>query len=171
MGTAQPPPTWSLRIVLLAASFLAGVVLIAVWAGGSLAQRPGPHSLRVGNAVYTVTHVEPVTGLTDADLSGMSHGIQGLVSKNGTLIRVSLTVSAGEKAASFDPTVLQVYGADGVGVAPLGGSLGGGRLRAHGRIDGSLSYVVSRNGGRLQLRAGASGPSLPLLRVAAVQQQ
>lgn len=172
MGSAQPQPTWSPRIVLLAATVLAAVVLAAWWATGSIAQRPGPSSLRVGGAVYTVTHVEPVDGLTDAELGGMSHGIQGLVSNGQMMIRVSLTVSAGDQAATFDPTVLEVYGADDVGVAPLGGSLAGGRLRAHGRIDGSLSYVVPRGSARFQLRAGTSGRSIPLpLRVATVQQQ
>src|SRR4051794_26040588 len=171
MSPAQPPPTWSPRIVLLAAAALAAVVLGALWAVGTRAERPGPSSLRVGDAVYTVTSVEPVSGLTEADLGGMSHGIQGLVTKDQMLIRVSLTVSAGDKAAAFDPSSLEVYSADDIGVAPLGGSLAGGRLRAHGRIDGSLSYVVSRNGARLQLRAGTSGASVPLLRVGRIQQR
>jgi hypothetical protein len=169
--SAVPPPTWSLRIVLLASAILAAIVLVALWAAGSLAQQPGPHSLRVGDAVYTVTHVETVNGLTNADVGGMSHGIQGLVTDNQLLVRVSLTVSAADKTAKFDPTVLQVYGADGIGVAPLGGSLGGGRLRAHGRIDGTLSYVVPRGGGHLQLRVGTNGASVSLLRVPTVQQR
>jgi hypothetical protein len=173
MSHAQPPPTWSTRIVLLAASFLAGVVLVAWWGASSLADRPGPDSLRVGDAVYTVTHVEQLNGLTDADVGGMTHGIQGLVTKNQMLIRVSLTVSAGDNAATFDATVLQVHAADGIGVAPLGGSLAGGRLRAHSRIDGSLSYVVPRTAtARYQLRAGSnSRTSIPLLRGQTVQQR
>ena len=169
--SAVQPPTWSLRIVLLASTILAAIVLVAVWAAGSLAQRPGPHALRVGDVVYTVTHVETVNGLTNADIGGMSHGIQGLVTNDQLLVRVSLTVSAGDKTASFDPTDLQVYGADDIGVAPLGGSLTNGRLSAHSRIDGSLSYVVPRGGGRLQLRVGTNGASVPLLRVQTVQQR
>ena len=164
MSPAPPPPTWSLRIVLIAASLLAAIVLVAVWASGSLALRPGPSSIRVGNAVYTVTNVEPVNGLTDQDVGGMTHGIQGLVTKNQMMIRVSLTVSAGAKATTYDPSVLQVFGADDVGISPLGGSLAAGRLRANGRIDGSLSFVVARAGARLLLRAGNGGATVPLLR-------
>jgi hypothetical protein len=171
MSAAHPPPTWSLRIVLLAATILAGIVLVAVWSTGSLALRPGPSSIRVGGAMYTVTHVEPVTGLTDQDLGGMSHGIQGLVTQKQMMIRVSLTVSAGSAAAKFDPSVLEVFGADGVGVSPLGGSLTSGRLPARGRMDGSLSFVVARDGARLMLRAGTQGASVPLLRATRAPQK
>src|SRR4051794_15659011 len=164
MSAAPPPPTWSLRIVLTAASLLAAIVLIAVWAAGSSALRPGPSSIRVGGAVYTVTNVERVNGLTDADVGGMTHGIQGLVTKKQMMIRVSLTVSADAKTATYDPSVLQVFSADDIGISPLGGSLEAGRLRAHGRIDGSLSFVVARDGARILLRAGNGGATVPPLR-------
>ena len=51
-----------------------------------------------------------------------------------------------------------------VGVAPLGGSLGSGRLSPHGRLEGSLSYVVPRDGAQLVLRSEGSSDAVPLLR-------
>src|SRR5204862_43450 len=96
-------------------------------------------------------------------LGGMSHGIQGLVNEDQMLIRVSLTVSTGGSAATYDPRLLQVYGAGPVGVAPLGGSLGRGRLSPHGRLEGSLSYVVPRDGAQLVLRSEGTSDAAPLL--------
>jgi hypothetical protein len=156
---------WSPGMVI-GALLLVAVSIVAGWSAlSSAAARPGAHSLRVGGATYTVTHVEQVAGLSEADLAGMSHGIQGLVGVDQTLIRVSVTVSTGGSAATYDPRTLEVFSLPSdAALAPLGGSLSGGRLRAHSRIDGSLSYVVPRNGARLVLRVVGGAGQVPLLK-------
>ena len=67
-------------------------------------------TLRVGGALFTVTHVERVTGLTDADMAGMGHGIQGLVRDDDTLVRVSVRVSAGGERTAFEYLIQPIRG-------------------------------------------------------------
>src|SRR3954466_1453531 len=87
------------------------VCVLAVAAGGwqIAAQAAARHhtvTLHSAGATYTITHVEQVSGLTDADLGGMSHGIQGLVGVDKMLIRVSLSVAAGDATTTYDPQLL-----------------------------------------------------------------
>lgn len=145
------------------------VCVLAVAAGGwqiavQAAARHHTLTLRSAGVTYTITHVEQVTGLTDADLGGMSHGIQGLVGVDKMLILVSLTVSAGDSATTYDPQTLTAVSTRSPAVIPpVGGSLTGGPLRAHSHIDGSLSYVVPRDGARITLRIGNSLKTVPLV--------
>jgi len=145
------------------------VLVLAVAAGGwqivvQAAARHHTLTLHSAGATYTITHVEQVTGLTDADLGGMSHGIQGLVGVNKMLIRVSLVVAAGDVATTYDPQLLTAVSSHSPAVIhPAGGSLTGGRLRAHSRIEGSLSYVVPRDGARITLRIGNQSTTVPLV--------
>jgi hypothetical protein len=138
---------------------------IGAWQVAQLvAARHSAVTLHAAGATYTITHVEQVAGLSDADLGGMSHGIQGLVSTKQMLIRVSLTVSAGDTATSYDPQTLTAISTRSPAViTPAGGSLTGGPLRAHARIEGSLSYVVPRDGARITLRIGSSSKTVPLV--------
>jgi hypothetical protein len=110
--------------------------------------------------------VEQVTGLTDADVGGMSHGVQDLVTNDKALVRVTVTVSSGDSATTYDATRLRAFQVgSSVGTAPVGSSLPKGRLGAHARIEGSLSYVVPRNGAQLVLRADNAPHEVPLLQV------
>ena len=140
-------------------------IAIGGWQAAQLAAaRHHAVTLHAAGATYTITHVEQVTGLSDADLGGMSHGIQGLVGTDKMLIRVSLTVAAGDTATSYDPQTLTAVSTRSPAViAPVGGSLTGGPLRAHARIEGSLSYVVPRDGARITLRIGNSSKTVPLV--------
>jgi hypothetical protein len=145
------------------------VCVLAVAAGGwqiavQAAARHQTLTLRSSGVTYTITHVEQVTGLTDADLGGMSHGIQGLVGVDKMLILVSVTVSAGDSPTTYDPQTLTAVSTRSPAVIPpVGGSLTGGPLRAHSHIDGSLSYVVPRDGARITLRIGNSSKTIPLV--------
>jgi len=145
------------------------VCVLAVAAGGwqIAAQAAARHhtvTLHSAGATYTITHVEQVSGLTDADLGGMSHGIQGLVGVDKMLIRISVTVTAGDAAATYDPQLLTAVSSRSPAVIhPAGGSLTGGRLRAHSHIEGSLSYVVPRDGARITLRVGNQSTTVPLI--------
>ncbi|MGZ4746973.1 MAG: hypothetical protein ACXVYY_07775 [Oryzihumus sp.] len=127
--------------------------------------RAAATSLAVGDVTYAVTHVEQVTGLSDQDLAGMSHGIQGLVDDKLALIRVSLVVSAGS-SGSFDPGVLRLRSsATHADIAPVGGSLAPGRLGEGARIEGSVSFVVPRDSAQLTLHVPRVSGQVPLLSV------
>ena len=153
---------------------LALLLIVATVYGGwrvatAPAAQPGvdaPPSLLVGHTRFTITHVERVDGLTNADLSGMAHGIQGLVLDDSTLIRVSMTVSAGDEATAFDAGRLRLLrGAGGASQEPLGGSIGRGTLRPHASVEGAVSFVVPRDGARLLLGAVGTGTRLSLLKI------
>ena len=147
--------------MLLAAATLLGGMRVAALVGAP----DDPMTVSVGDARFRVTHVEQVSGLTDSDLGGMSHGVQSLVSDDQALIRVDLTVSAGDSDTPYDATSLRAVavGATG-GTMPVAGSLPlRGHLSAHASLDGSLSYVVPRNGAHLVLQAGSR--EIPLVDV------
>ena len=130
------------------------------------ATKPDPSTLVVKGISYTVTHAEQVKGLSDADLGGASHGIGNLVSSEKALVTVTLVVSGGNSPTSYDASVLRAFATgSSVGFSPAGGTLGPGRLGAHARIDGSLSFVVPRNGVQLVLRAPGDSREVPLLQV------
>ena len=156
----------SSRILLLSALVVAATALGAWRVAGLTAAERDPMTLRVGHVSYTVTHVEQVAGLSDADLGGMAHGVQSLVPQDKALIRVTVTVSTDGTSTDYDARALQAFATGAsVGVAPLGGSLAPGRLQAHGHIEGSLSYVVPRKTSQLVLRAGRLPRAVPLLHV------
>ena len=120
----------------------------------------------VDGTSYRVTQVEQVTGLSDDDLAGMAHGIQGLVTHGQTLVTVSLVVTAGDDASTFDVSALQVFAAGSNQPIPAaGGTLAPGTLHAHASVEGALSFVVPRDGSRLVLRAPGQSHSVPLLQV------
>lgn len=125
-----------------------------------------PDALQLDGVSYSVTHAEEVTGLSDADMSGMSGGIQGLVSDDQALIRVTLQVTAGDSDTVYDAGRLYVdEGTGGPPLAPVGGSLAPGGLGAGARIEGSLGFVVKRAGQHLTLHAPGSAVAVDLLTV------
>ena len=147
---------------------LIGVELLAAALGGwrvlaSHASAPQT-ALHVGDATFTVIQTEQVRGLSNADLSGMSHGIPGLVKDDETLVRVSVTVSADGSATDYDPSRLLVYrSGSAVGEPPVGGSLTRGRLSAGGSLEGSVAYVLPRSAAQITLGTGPDSPQIPLV--------
>ncbi len=130
------------------------------------ATKPGPSTLVVGGVSFTVTHAEQVKGLSDAALGGMSHGIQSLVTDDKALVTVNLVVTAGDSPASYDESVLRAFvKGSSRAVLPVGGTLAPGRLRAGARIEGSVSFVLPRNGAQIALRAPGDSHEVPLLQV------
>ena len=152
-----------LRTVLLVVLLLAGSA-VGGWRALSATAGTGPSTLVVVGVSYTVVHVEQVAGLADADLGGMSHGIQGLVTPDQALVVVSLVVDAADRPSDFDPSVLQALLSDSSRtLTPAGGTLAAGRLGRRGRMEGTVSFVVARGGGQLALRAPGAMPDVPLL--------
>lgn len=150
-----------LVLVVLAATVLGG------WRVARGAAPPADAAtLAVGHTSYTVTHVDQVKGLSPAELGGMAHGVQSLVSEDKALITVSLTVTAGDRATTVDPGVLSAVAVGSPrAFLPAGGTLAKGRLSAHARVEGSVSFVVPRTSESFVLRARGEARSVPLLRV------
>lgn len=159
-GRRRALPTGVLLLLLVVAT-----VLGAWRVSASAALRADPQSLRLGGATVVVTHVERVTGLTEADLAGMAHGISGLVRDDKVLIRVYVAVSAGSRATDVDTRGLRIFAGHGAGRPPFGGSVGRGRLHPHASIEGALSFVVPRNGDTLRLGSTSTSQRVPLVHV------
>ena len=166
MPASNPAARWSPQVVALALT-VAAATAFGGWQAAALAsQRHDSRALHIGGATFTVTHVEQVNGLSDEDLGGATHGIQGFVADDQLMIRVTLTVSAGDRSASYQPQLLQAFRTGTKKVVPAaGGSLPGGELPAHARIEGVLSYLVPRDGAQYALRAVNGTEQVPLLRV------
>lgn len=156
----------TVRAMALIVMVLVGTALGGWRAASMAAAKPDPSTLVVNGVSYMVTHAEQVKGLSDSDLGGMSHGIQSLVSDDKALVNVTLVVTAGDSPSSYDASVLRAFGTgSSVAVPPVGGTLAPGQLTAHARIEGSLSFVVPRNGAQLALRAPSDSREVPLLQV------
>ena len=162
-------PTKPIRLRASRTVLVAVLVLLAAVAGGwrvvAMAQ-PGPDAaaFTVDVVSYRVSHAEAVSGLSDQDLSGMGHGIQGLVSEDKAIIRVSLVLSTGSAPGSYDPGALRLsIAGEPTLLAPVGGSLPPGQLRANAQIEGGIAFVVPRNGAALSLVAPGQSRQIPVL--------
>jgi hypothetical protein len=120
----------------------------------------------VDGATYRVAGAEQVQGLSDADLSGMAHGIQDLVTADKALVTVSVVVSAGDSPVTFDPSQLEVFErGSSTPIPAVGATLSGGPLDPHVSLEGAVSFVVPRDGSHLVLRAPGQSHSVDLLQV------
>jgi len=166
MSSLRPNPRRG-RTIVLALLVAVGLVLGGWHTRAVLAGPPDPMVVTVGGVSFRVTEAEEVTGLTDADLGGMSHGVNGLVTSDKALVRVVLTVTAGDADTTYDATSLRaIASGQPSGSAPVAGSLPvRGRLAAHAHLEGSLSYVLPRDGSHVVLTAGPGTPRVPLLYV------
>jgi hypothetical protein len=158
------PTALTVRAVALIAAVMVATALGGWRAVSMAATGPGPSTLVVNGVSYTVIHAEQVKGLSDADLGGMAHGVQSLVSDDKALITATLVVEAGSSPSSYDASVLRAF-AGGPAVTPIGGTLAPGRLGAHAKIEGSLSFVLPRNGAQVTLAAPGDSHEVPLLQV------
>jgi hypothetical protein len=156
----------TLRTVALIAAVLVGTALGGWRAVSMAATRPDPSTLVVNGVSYAVTHVEQVKGLSDSELGGMAHGVQSLVSADKAMVTVTLVVTAGDSPTSFDASVLRAFETgSSAGIPPAGGTLSPGRLSSHAQVEGSLSFIASRNGAQLTLRAPGDPREVPLLQL------
>ena len=97
-----------------------------------------------------------VVGVAQRDLmSGMGHNISGYVSDSQMMVQVSfLVVRRATTAPRFDPTQLRAYEVGrSTPILPTGGALGRGEPPAHAEVEGTVTFVVPRDGGHLVLRA------------------
>ena len=162
-------PTKPIRLRAGRTVLVAVLMLLATLLGGwrvvAMAQpRPDAASFTVDVVSYRVTRAEAVSGLSDQDLSGMAHGIQGLVSDDKAIIRVSLVLSTGSASGTYDPGALRLsIAGEPALVAPVGGSLPPGQLRADAQIEGAIAFEVPRHGGALSLVAPGQSRQIPLL--------
>jgi hypothetical protein len=163
---SDPNRTWTGRVTVLTGLLVLATLLGAWRVTASAVDRRDPMTLMAGGTTVTVSHVERVTGLSADDLGGMAHGIQGLVEDDKTMLRVSVTMSAGNHASRYDAGKLRLYSsASKRAILPVGGSIGVGRLGAHTRIEGAISFVVPRNGASFVLRSRGSDQAVSLTHV------
>jgi hypothetical protein len=156
----------TLRSVALIAVVLVGTAL-GGWRAASMAEtKPDPSTLVVNGVSYTVTHAQQIQGLSDAALGGNAHGIQSLVTDDKALISVNLVITTGDSPSPYDAGVLRIFAAGSPGsVSPIGGILAPGHLKAKTRIEGFLSFVVPRKGGRFALGTLGDSREVPLVQV------
>jgi hypothetical protein len=99
-------------------------------------------------------------------MSGMGHNIGGYVSDSQMMVRVSVVLSAGDHGTRFDAGWLRAYEDHGSKpILPTGGSLGSGTLSAHAHVEGTVTFVVPRDGGHLVLKATGAPGSVDLTTV------
>jgi hypothetical protein len=159
-------PILTIRAVLLIVAVLVLTALGGWRAASMAAAKPDPSTLVVNGVSYTVAHVEQVKGLSSSELGGMAHGIQSLVTDDKAMVKVTLVVSAGDSPIQYDASMLRAFATgSSAEIVPAGGTLAPGRLSANARIEGSLSFVVPRNGAHLALRAPDTSREIPLLTV------
>ena len=163
-GRGATSRTVVLLALLLVAATTYGGLRVATGASRAPVGEDVP-TLAVGHATFRITHVERVDGLTNTDLSGMGHGIQGLVLDDSSMIRVSVTVSAGSDPTAFDASRLRLLRHGMPAQAPLGGSVGHGTLRPRASVEGAVAFVVPRDGARLRLGALGTTAAVALGRI------
>ena len=141
--------------------------LLGAWRVAAMTEsRTGATEFTLGHITYDVAHAEAVNGLTPQDLSGMGHGIQGLVADDQAIVRVSLVLHADSSGGSFDPGTLRLVAAGSNGqVAPVGGSLAPGHLGPNSTIEGAVAFVVPRSGAEFSLAPPSHTRAIPLLTV------
>jgi hypothetical protein len=168
------PPAGALPRPL--AAFLALVVILAavgaylaagLVGGGGHAQAPAPRQVQpdngfaVGDSVYTsfgavaVEAVEKNKGLTPKQLSGVTHGIQGLVPPNKVQVQAFTTMTnlTGD-LVQYSPAQfsLLVGSKKAKPLALTSASVKPGVLQPNAAIDLRLSFVVPRKGQKLWVR-------------------
>jgi hypothetical protein len=156
--------TRAIAVCLLVVATLAGGVRAFALAG---AATQDPSTLQLDGATLRVTGVEQVVGIAAADLmGGMAHNISGYVADDQMMLSVSVEISAGEQPAAYDARniLARAVGAR-AHLLPAGGSLGSGFLSAHGRVEGTVAYVVPRDGSHLVLSVRGSPRSIDLAAV------
>ena len=156
----------TMRSIALIVVVMVGTAL-GGWRVASKAElKPDPSTIVVSGVSYTVTHAQQIKGLSDTALGGNSHGIQSLVTDDKALISVNVVITAGDSPSSYDAGRLRVFAAGSlVGTPPVGGIVAPGQLKAKARIEGFLSFVVPREGGRFALGALGDPREVPLVQV------
>lgn len=150
-------------VLLAAAACFGGFRAVAL----ATTEPADPAALDLGGARLHVSGVEEVVGVAASDLmGGMAHNISGMVSDDQMMVLVSVSVTAGDAPASYDAKVLVARPlGSSAELHPVGGTLGSGHLSPHARIEGSVAFVVPRNGAHLVLGVRGSHRTIDLAQV------
>src|SRR5437764_5776532 len=109
-------------------------------------------TVQTASAYLTVEFVQPITGLSDTDLSGATHGINGLVQSDHSQIQVNVRLrNRASSALDFGPEQFSLVAGSGAPIAPSASTLLRGSLPASANIAGHLGFVVPRDGSSLRL--------------------
>lgn len=158
---------------------LTGAVLILAAVGFALAvDSPDPNvgsnpsTAAVGSTLstsygsYRVASVERSDGLTEDDLGGMTHGINGLVSAGSISVTAEVTVSndTGHSVKiKRDNFHLLRNSADAGPLAPTGSTLAAEAIPPHSSVDAVVSFIVPADGTPLRLSYQDPGSKVPLV--------
>ncbi|QSR25758.1 hypothetical protein CFH99_09000 [Nocardioides aromaticivorans] len=161
---------WTLLLVLVlcAATVYGGQRALSLLDPAHHAASPhgheAPPTLQLGDARVEVVAAEEVVGVAGTDLmGGMGHDISGWVTADQMMVQVWLRVSAGDRAAAYDPSQLRAFAAGSTTpIVPASGSLGTGTLTPHAMVEGSVSFVVPRTDARLSLGTATSDHSVAI---------
>ena len=101
-----------------------------------------------------VLEARPVTGLTNAQLGNMSHGISGLIDARDAQmeVEVELTNSTGSAQTWNAEDFRLATGGEEHMYAAIGGTRESGSLSPGATVDLGLNFVVPRDGAQLALR-------------------
>jgi hypothetical protein len=104
--------------------------------------------------VVSADHVEQTPGPTAKALSGVTHGISGLVTPDRAQVQVTATVTnlRAERTLAYSPFQFTLSAGGAHAVRPVGGTISKGVLQPGASIQGRISFVVPRDGRHLVLR-------------------
>lgn len=115
--------------------------------------------------VVAVEHVEKINGLGAKALSGVTHGISGLVAPNKVQVQASVTLTnLLDHPISYDPRQFRLLvGKDRKPLDTVQSNLRPGTLQPDASIDAQLKFVVPRNGSKLWIEFRDPGRAKPIL--------
>jgi hypothetical protein len=107
----------------------------------------------VSFGVVSADHVERTPGPSARALSGVTHGISGLVppGRAQILVTVTLTNLRRRRVQPYSPALFTLRAGRGRPLAPAGATVRPGTLQPGASIQGRVAFVVPRSGRRLVL--------------------
>jgi hypothetical protein len=109
-----------------------------------------------------VESVKKINGVTSKALAGSTHGIAHLIPPSKVRVEASVTfTNLLEKPVAYSPSQFRLVAGKGKPVLPFSSSIRNGTLQPSASIDAIVSFVVPRNGQKLQMAyydRGRKGP-------------
>lgn len=114
-----------------------------------------------------VEHAETLKGLTPRELGGSTHGIGSFVGRDKALVQAAVTITnTAEQPLAYSPRQFRVVSRSPKGAVeriPLAhASVRDGELQPDAAIDARLSFVVPRDGSRLEVEFADAGRPEPI---------
>ena len=128
---------------------------------------PGPASF----GAVAIEHAEKVTGVTNRDLAGRTHGVADIVTADKVRVQASATITnTSPNVSSYSPSQFSLVATKGrepvasdKRIKAAGTSIKAGTLQPDASIDARFSYVVARDRSRLWVEFRERGRAQPLL--------